>query len=223
VVTNTPTNTPTATPTLSCQPKVQTPDFSKVAVGSSVEGLGVVAPDLNINAQGTALKLLAGTNPFAYLGNSGGSGGVKNGGMAPGGGFSDISARLNAKAHHYTFTFTPGLTISNFSVHMLDYGDLNPSLSPTHFVKIAAYDANGVLVSQRGLSYTTPPDKYPASSNLYGDLRITGDAMTASSGQPGNWTWRVTGHAIVKVKLDFGVGYDPNIALDVLSFIPECP
>jgi hypothetical protein len=33
----------------------------------------------------------------------------------------------------------------------------------------------------------------------------------------------VTGNGIVKVVLDFGVGHDPNFALDLLSFTTQCP
>jgi len=53
-------------------------------------------------------------------------------------------------------------------------------------------------------------------------LGDTGDA-TASPGQPGNWTWNISGSGITKVILDFGDGYDPNIAFDNLSYCPATP
>jgi hypothetical protein len=70
--------------------------------------------------------------------------------------------------------------------------------------------------------YTTPAEYAPQSSNLYGNLINNGDA-SALSGQPGNWTWQVSGVGITKVTLQFGVGFDPNIAFDTLSFTQECP
>jgi hypothetical protein len=235
--TNTPTSTPTNTPTNSptptspsCTIRVVTADYSSVPVGNSVQGLGVVAPDLNIRALGggTALRIFEGLNPLAYLANSGGGVSVKNGELAAGGGFSDIDARTGVRAHHYSFTFAPGVSITDFSLHMLDFGDLNPAPGPTvfssnHFAKIAAFDASGVLLTQHGLSYTTPPDKFPTSSNLYGNPLVTGDARSATSGQPGNWTWHVSGHGIVKLLLNFGVGFDPNIGFDKLTYRTECP
>jgi hypothetical protein len=49
-------------------------------------------------------------------------------------------------------------------------------------------------------------------------LWFNGDAVSAPAGQPGNWTWNVLGHGIVKVVLEFGAGYDPYIAFDQLYF-----
>jgi len=60
-------------------------------------------------------------------------------------------------------------------------------------------------------------------SPVYGNLSISGDAISATPGQPGNWTWNVSGSGIVRVVLDFGGGYDPNIGFDVLLFTIECP
>jgi hypothetical protein len=150
---------------------------------------------------------------------------IKNGGMDHGGGFSDVQAHLNVEAHHYVFTFTPGSSITDFSIHMLDYGDWNPNLDPKtgkpftkHFGQLSGLDAGNALVAQQTLQYTTPAQTLPTSSNLYGNLQNTGDAISALPGQLGNWTWHVTGTGIVQVKLDFGDGPDPNLALDHVSF-----
>jgi hypothetical protein len=83
---------------------------------------------------------------------------------------------------------------------------------------MTAYDANGVVVSIDELSYTSTAYNSPK----YGDLFVAGDAMSAVPGEPGNWTWNVSGSGIVKVVLEFGVGFDPNIGFDVLTFTPEC-
>ena len=125
---------------------VVTADFSKVGVDESVEGMGVVAPDLNIDGKRLAVKLLSGQSPAAYNANAG---------MAANGGFSDIDTKSAVEGHLYTFTFTPGVSVSNFSLHMLDFGDYNPTLNTSHFAMMTAYDANNIIVSQHQLSYTT--------------------------------------------------------------------
>jgi len=197
-----------------------TADFSQVPVGASIEGLGVVAPGLNIDAKGTAVKVLKDVQPEMYLApNSGGT----NGGLAATGGFSDAITRNAFQAHLYTFTFAPGTSVSNFSLHMLDFGDLNLTLSTNHYVSMTAYNVNGVVIAKQELSYTSTPERNPTSSNIYGNLQTSGDAASALPGQPGNWTWNVSGNGIVRVVLAFGVGHDPNIALDLLFFTTECP
>ncbi|MEO5886059.1 MAG: hypothetical protein ABIQ77_00205 [Anaerolineales bacterium] len=217
----TPTFTPTGTITPPvCTPVVVTANFSQIAIGASVEGLGVVAPGLNIDAKGTAIKVLKDVQPQMYLAPN--SGGI-NGGLTAAGGFSDADTRNASQAHLYTFTFAPGTTVSNFSLHMLDFGDLNASLATDHYVSMTAYDVNGAVVAMQELSYTTPPERNPLSSNIYGNLQLSGDAASALPGQPGNWTWNVFGDGIVRVVLQFGVGYDPNIAFDTLTFGTACP
>lgn len=137
-----------------------------------------------------------------------------------------MTAHDTKSAHEYIFTFAPGVTIDEFSVHMLDFGDLNPSLNTQHTVTMTAFDANGPLPDAQQpapLSYTTGAVKYPGPSNIYGNLKVNGDALQAPPGMPGNWTWLVTGQGIVMVKLEFPAGYDPNIALDLLSIVPHCP
>jgi hypothetical protein len=186
-----------------------------------VEGLGVVAPGLNIDAKGTAVKLLPSMDPLAYFSNVNGVSTI-NGNMAPNGGFTDLTTKNALQPHLYTFTFAPGTSVSNFSLHMLDFGDWNPTNSTNHYVSMTAYDSLGNVVAKQELSYITPPVASPQSSDLYGILAITGDA-SAAPGQLGNWTWNLFGSGMVKVVLEFGVGYDPNIALDVLSFTTVCP
>jgi len=183
--------------------------------------MGAVAPNLNIDAIGTAVKMLEATSPTLYVSNPSPGVTVINGGTVPGGGFSDVNTRNASQPHLYTFTFAPGTSVSNFSVHMLDFGDLNPTLNTNHYVSMTAYDVNGVVVTKQELSYTTLAEALPTSSNLYGNLQTTGDAST-SPGQPGNWTWNVSGSGIVRIVLGFGVGYDPNVGFDLISFTTEC-
>jgi hypothetical protein len=217
-----------------------TTDLNRVAIGASVEGLNTVGQDLDINANyGTAVRVVEGqpTPTFAYLAPNGAPGvtPVPNGGLVAGGGFTDLDAKRDGQAHKYTFSFTPGKTITFFALHMLDYGDLNmpaplpPSIN--HLVSMTAYgrDAQGNLVpipgiyTNRELRYTTDPAiRNPRDSNLYGDLYFTGDAVTAPRGQPGNWLWIVSGNGIEQVVLEFGEGYDPNVAFDLLYYNVVC-
>jgi hypothetical protein len=183
--------------------------------------MGVVTPGLNIDAKGTAVHIVNGEAPVMYAAPNG-SGAIANGGLAVGGGFTDQTAQQNLTAHLYTFTFTPGTTVTNFSLHMLDFGDFNPSLSTAHYVSMTAYNANGFVVGKQELSYTTPAEGTPRSSNIYGDLWLSGDAITAQPGQPGNWTWNVSGSGIVRVVLEFGAGFDPYVGFDNLTFTTAC-
>ncbi len=220
----TPTETVTVTPTPPvCQPAVVAADFSQVTVGASVEGMGVVAPGLNIDAKGTAIKVLPGTEPKVYI-SPNNDPTTLNAGVASNGGFTDAITKSAVQAHLYTFTFAPGVSVSNFSIQMLDFGDYNPTLSANHYASIIAYDAQGLEVTREELNYTTPPVQSPTSSNLYGNLQISGDATGALSGQPGNWIWDVSGNGIVRIVLSFGDGFDPNIGFTLLSFTTtECP
>jgi hypothetical protein len=197
-------------------------DFSGVAAGASVEGLGVVAPELNIDAKGTAIKLLPGVAPSAYISPNNDPTAI-NAGVDPNGGFTDMITRNAVEAHQYTFTFASGVSVSSFSVQMLDFGDYNPSLSTNHYASMVGYDAQGLEVTRQELSYTSPGVQSPTSSNLYGNLQQSGDATSATSGQPGNWMWNVSGSGIVRVVLEFGEGYDPNFSLTMLSYTVECP
>jgi hypothetical protein len=203
----------------SCQ-SFFTADLNQVAAGQSVEGLGRVAPHLDIQAKREAQRVLQAITPNVYFAPNQTTNG--NGGLVADGGFSDVPTQMLREAHEYTFTFAPGVTVTNFTLHMLDYGDLNEPRDTSHYVSMKAYGASNNLIAQQELSFTTPPDMNPRSSNLYGDLRFTGDAVTAARGQPGNYLWNVSGNGIVRVVLEFGAGYDQNIAFDLLSYHIVC-
>lgn len=226
--TSTGTITPTFTPTPPADCQVIHANFANIPVSESVEGLGKVAPYLTIDANnGTARRVVSGQAPSVYLAPN-----VKplqpnnpqyiNAGLAAGGGFTDTDSQAARQAHLYTFTFT-GVSVSHFSLRMLDFGDWNFETTIDHLVTMTAYDANNQPIpnARQVLSYTTDPVQEPHVSP-YGDLHLTGDAVTAFPGQPGKWTWNVSGNGIAKVVLEFGVGYDPNIAFDTLSFV-GCP
>jgi len=191
-----------------------------------VEGWNVVAPNLNIDAKGIAKKIALGDVQYAaYFASNDNK--VANGGLSANGGFSDLVTQSAFQAHYYTFTFAPGVSVTNFSLHMLDFGDWNYQQITNHHVSMTAYNAAGGVVSQQVLSYTTLTDAAPRWSDPYGDLYLYGDVITASPGQPGNWYWNVSGNGITKVVLSFGTGnpatdidtgYDPYIGFDTLTF-----
>ncbi|HKY54299.1 MAG TPA: hypothetical protein VJM08_08345, partial [Anaerolineales bacterium] len=106
---------------------------------------------------------------------------------------------------------------------MLDFGDLNSSSNAAHFASMTAYNASGAVVARQELSYTTPPEINPTTSSIYGNPQFSGDVLLALPGEPGNWIWHVSGDGIVRVVLEFGAGYDPNIGFDLLSFCPQLP
>jgi hypothetical protein len=227
--------------TVQCSSETVRVDFGDVDLGTSVEGLGVVHGYLNIDARsGTAVKIAEKQLPRMYgSGNQGCDNHTTkmgNGGLASGGGFSDQAARQAKEPHWYRFTFAPGVTVSAFSLHMLDFGDFNPSWSKDHYTAMIAYDANGNEVARQELAYQSDGKGSPRSSD-YGDLMCkTGDAIYAAQGDPGNWTWRVEGTGIARVELVFdkefdpdtgdgydGDGFDPYIGFDSLAFTIECP
>ncbi len=226
-LTNTPTITPTVTGTACVLAPVQA-NFTNVPIGQSVQGLGKVAPDLNIQALHTAVRVAPKVNPNVYKawGPSGPNSVINGGVNVLMGGFADYQAHVLEEGAHYTFTFTSGVTVSDFKVHMLDYGDWNPKLKTNHSVVLSAFDANNVLITSQTLQYTTPAIELPNSSSLYGNLRINGDAVRAPAGMPGNWTWEVSDPQgrIARVALDVGVGPDPAFALDTLFYtLSTCP
>jgi hypothetical protein len=203
----------------SCQ-SFFTTDLSAVGTGQSVEGLGAVSPYLSIDAKGTAVRVAQSTPPIVFKAPNGP--GIVNGGLVADGGFSDVITRNATQAHLYNFTFAPSISVTDFSVHMLDFGDLNPTLSASHYASLTAYDINGNIVDKEELRYRTPAVRGPTSSSLYGNLFFNGDAVSAPAGQPGNWTWNVSGNGIVRVVLEFGAGYDPYVGFDLLHYSIVC-
>ena len=214
----TPTATPTSTGTITVCPAVTVrANFSQVNVGDTVEGFGVVAPYLNIDAKGSAVMIQAGQDPFQYRATGTGTA-IVNGGIDPTGGFGDSITQLRGQPHRYTFSFVPGISVNDFSLRMLDFGDLNPTLATNHTVTMRGYNAAGQVVAERILSYTTTAVRLPP------EMTMAGDATGATLGQPGNYPWHITGNGIIKVVLEFGEGYDPNVGFDNLAFTTEdCP
>jgi len=199
-------------------------DFGSLQAGQSVEGLGTVHPDLDIESQGDAVVIKEGEFPSAYGSPNNGPSTINK--EVGTGGFSDI-----AKLHNYTFSFAPDLSISYFSIRMLDYGDLNRARATEHSVALVAYDINNNVVNSSTLSFTSTADPNPTSGSA-GNLQVTGDA-TAALGQPGNFSFDIFGSGITQLEFQFssniGEGSsDPNIGFTALCFqveeqIPDFP
>ena len=203
-----------------CQPftLTETADFGQVPLGDPIEGFGVVASFLSIDARGEAVMIQPGQDPFQYRATGTGTA-IVNGGIDPAGGFGDSVSQRAGQPHRYTFSFAPGISVNDFSLRMLDFGDLNPTLSTNHSVTMRGYNAAGQVVAEQVLSYTTTAVRLPP------EMTLAGDATGAAPGEPGNFNWHVTGTGIVKVILEFGEGYDPNVGFDGLSYSAEvlCP
>jgi len=196
-------------------------DFSALVLepGDSIEELGTVYTGLEIDAVGgNAVVLMPGDVTAVTYGAPNGTSSIKNGCMDTTGGFADID-----RIHHYVFTFD-GKSVSEFSLHMLDFGDLNPDHATHHLVTMTAYSdvAGTVEVDTDILEYNSDSKTNPRTSPQYDDLYYTGDACDAEEGEPGNWTWEVSGTGIVRIELLVLEGPDPNIAFDELCFTIEC-
>lgn len=190
-------------------------NFSSLGrAGTTIEGQGVVNPLVNINATlGQGVSLLAGTTPPTY--GAPNDTPIFNGGLSPGGGFGDISP---GRANDFVFTFAPTALVSEFSVRMLDCGDYNPGHATSHSVKLVAYNVTGVEVDSDTLSWTSSSDANP------GSLWLSGDAVSATPGEPGNFTFRVAGEIASTTLIYWNNGSqngpsDPNIAFDSVSIV----
>ncbi len=216
------TPTPTITPSPTACPAAEQGDFNAVPLGASVQGMGAVARNVKITALYSAVRVKAGVQPQVYLAGPGNT--LVNAGLtSPNGAFGDVQAHRSLKAGRFTFTFSPGMTITDFRLHMLDYGDWNPFRATDHVVTMSAFNAAGQVVAMQTLSYTTPAIVMPPSSDKYGNMQTNGDALSAPAGMPGNWTWHVAGKGIVRVVLAVGAGPDPNFALDGMYVKFSCP
>ncbi|HFE66330.1 MAG TPA: hypothetical protein ENJ93_03620 [Chloroflexi bacterium] len=187
-------------------------DFSQIAVGNSVEGLGTLNPSLAITSStGNAVAMAENMDPFAYRSRFG----VTNYGMGALGGFADADY-----VHEYDFSFAPGVTVSQFDIKMLDYGDYNPVGATQHDVALVAYDTAGNEIGRDTLSFQS--DGFIDETD---ELWITGDS-TAPEGSPGNYTFSVSAASIARLNLEFSSNLgngatDPFFGLAVLCFEPE--
>lgn len=197
-------------------------DFSGFSPGDSIEGLGTVHPLLNISSTNGGVALFPATPPTTYGASNPGGPVIGNGGLSPSGGFGDIDP---SRLHDFEFTWASGVTASAFSIRMLDHGDFNPGGARSHRVLFEALDALDGVVDSAELSYTSTADRNPRGGSA-GDLFFTGDAMRSSPGEPGQFTFGLSGSGITRVRVLYehdgprrppGAPSDPNIAFDTLD------
>jgi hypothetical protein len=211
-------------------------DFGAVPAGTSVVGLGKVHPWLEIHESGgnDVIAVQDSANPVAYGGTwvdpSGNWWDVANRCIGTGG-FADIGSgtySYTTKNHEYTFSFAPGITVSQFSLKMVDWSDFMPyGACPdnTCGVVMTAFDANGSVVATDQLTFTVTARFTGLSRDTleYGNTRTAGDACLAPDGHPGRATFEVTGPGIARVTLAFmnQASKDPHVALTGLGFTVE--
>ena len=219
-----------------CTPASEIGKFTQVLVNDPVEARGAVAPNLTINARGQAIHIASGPGPSKLVYSAGADRSVKNGGIDPTwDGFGDFITHdkandpATAQAPFYRFTFSGGVTVSDFQLHMLDFGDFNPypvnvNNNLHHEVTLQGYDASGKAIPavKQVLAFDSSPASI-YSSTQYGDLILSGDALTQPPVDPGNYLWHVTGKGIAKLELTFSDNYDPNVGFDGLAYTTYCP
>ena len=217
------------------QPTRHEVDFGN-AGGVQVKGLGNVHPLLAIGATQDVTTAVQSAPPSAYGGNLGGVPNVPNACIAAPwseAGFFAIGASptfaTNTRIHDYVFTFAPGITVSELTLRMADWGDFLPfgaCPGDTCGAGIVAYDASDNELDSAELTFTSSSGALTnRPTDEFGNLDTTGDACEASAGQPGNVTFTVTAPGIAKVTFAFhsGASVDPAVGFNALAFEVEQP
>ena len=195
-------------PGADCSPgQLQLVDFESLPAGATVEGLGAVHPDLAIaTVPSIAIACPVGsakvieelnTVPFSSYGTPSGDNDCLDGIH----GFGDAPDCVL----DYEFTFSPGTTVSCFSIKMVDYGDYFPYGGATHSVRLRAYAG------------VTPVDQEILTIAV-GNPSPTGDACTSGATDPGNHVFSVAAAGITRVTLSFDEHADPNVGFDSIQF-----
>lgn len=206
-------------------------DFSSFNRGYTVEGMNTVYTGLNIDAERIkivtddglkeAVVIVEGFTPRAYGSDPSGGSGIKNGCLGSGKG---IAIRRDGfpenDLYNFVFQFSEGMTVSSFSLNILDFGDYNPLNATTHSIALVAYDADEVEITRDTLSYDSDSGINPTTSAQYGNLQNSGDACRASGNQPGNYTFNVNHSGINKVILELNKGPDPYFGIRNICFTP---
>lgn len=192
-------------------------DFTQFEAGQSVEGLGTVHELLNIDATyGDAVAIFPDSTKesgnWSYASNGTHANSDSNGGLNLGG-FSEVSSNKNSRNNSFEFTFAEGITVSDFSLLMLDYGDYNAFSAQGHNVFLTAYSG----------------DQQVGQDSLAGSGWEAGGDANSPDGvtEFGRTNLAVEGENITSVKLtfDFQKGdttynksFDPFLGFDSLSF-----
>jgi len=221
-------------------------DLGNLANGDCVEGLGTVHDLLDISDAiiGENLILIQeGTVPKAYTGGVAGINECLDPINEDGHGFG-IDVDDDTETENLKFTFDPDISVTSFSIRLVDYGDNFPYLwnfDSTHTVRLVAYNR----VNEPTPEYPDPPripldiDELTFTSTGLGEtittlngvditdvsLSTAGDACFANTGEPGQWMFSVSAEEIVCVELqfindsyDFPVSTDSDVAFDDICF-----
>lgn len=94
-----------------------------------------------------------------------------------------------SRKHDYEFTFASNIVVSEFSLRVYDFGDMNPQNTTLWSVELNSNNAS----ASDGISYML--DEY---------LTLEGDAYNAILGQPGNRRYAISGTDLMSAELNFG-------------------
>ena len=176
--------------------------------GASVEGMATIDSLLNIdlqNASKSLILLMEGTTIYNFTAYNT-SPGVRNGCLNESYGFgctifnADGSQNLTnalGNGDKIVFTFPAGVTVSNFSLWMFDYGDWYPVGGTPHKVRLTGDD--GSILEYLGPSTAQSPG-YDACAGV------------------GKQKLEISGIGISEVTLEFVNGIDPGVGFDDICF-----
>lgn len=207
-------------------------DFSEFNPGYTVEGMNTVYTGLDIYADlietvtndglKNAVLIVEGFIPRAYGSHPSGGSSIKNGCLGDGKG---IAIQRNTfpqnDLYNFVFQFDAGIYVNYFSLNILDFGDYDPEEITNHSIALVAYDKWDNVVDSDELSYDT--DVNGLNPEINGRGNDFGDACRSIEGEPGNYTFKISGHGINKVVLEVeqGNGVDPYFGIRNICFVPE--
>lgn len=199
--------------------------------GDSVVGDGQFMCGLIISTSGgnPVSYIEEGQVPAAYGGNDPSKTGKNdtNACLPSGTGIADAVTPNTDRNHAYEFAFSGGSTVNTFSLSVADWGDFLPNgacAGDVCAISLTAYDASNNVINVATKSFTSTSSlKNNRPSVEYGNLAVSGDACTATVGQPGNFTLTVNGTGIARVTLGYANAgsIDLNIALSSFSYVFE--
>lgn len=217
------------------QPSRHEVDFGD-AGGAAVKGLATIHPLLAVGATQDVQTAVESASPIAYGGNLNGVPNAVNaciGSTWSAAGFfavgSPPSFSSNSRIHDYVFTFAPGITVSELTLRLADWGDNLPfGACPdnTCGAGIVAYDASDLELDRDELTFTSASAVISGRpTDEFGSLATAGDACQATAGQPGNVTFTVAAAGIAKVAFAFHnkPSEDPLVGFNGLAFEVEQP
>jgi hypothetical protein len=187
------------------------PESGPLSPGDSVEELGAVHPLLNIDLSNSDNNLvlikrneITSIYDYAYDANTSSPNDTKNGCLNGDYGIGCIngSPKINDTI---SFEFPEGVTISYFSITMLDYGDwIHVGANPLT-LKIIPFDCDSNPISGSAIEQTF------YKSNIY----------DACGGNEGKKRYEINGSGINKIQIEFINGVDRGVGFDDICFTVE--